>query len=321
MNMIKGIRAMLLECMGMQAGETVLIVVDPPALEIGLAMWETAQSLQGEAMLFKMGERQHHAEEPPAAVAAAMRAAEIILAPTKKSLSHTRARHEACAAGARMASMPGITPGIITRSLAIDYSYMRHLSLKLAELLSAAKKAKLTSALGTDLELSLEGRAGLADTGDLSQPGAFGNLPAGEAYIAPLEGKSRGVFYCDASVGGFGRVTEPLRCLVKDGFLSAVEGGKVAGALREKLREVGRLAENIAELGIGTNPHTPLSGNPLEDEKVFGTVHLGIGNNKNMGGTIETPFHIDFVLKRPTLHLDGQPILQEGKFVHSALKF
>ncbi|MEW5920033.1 MAG: aminopeptidase [Bacillota bacterium] len=315
MGLMKGIKAMLLECMGLKPGETVLIIVDPSSLEIGMAMWEMADNHQGEAILIKMTERQDHAGEPPAAVAAAMRAADIILAPTTKSLSHTRARREACAAGARMASMPGITPGIITRSMAVDYSFMRSLSNELARRLSQAKKARLTSPLGTELEMSLEGRQGVADTGDLSRPGAFGNLPAGEAFIAPLEGSCRGVFYCDVSVGGFGRVDKALRCVVKDGFLTSLEGDKVASQLRDKLHEIGPLAGNIAELGMGTNPHTPLSGNPLEDEKVFGTVHIGIGNNKIIGGEVEVPFHVDLVIKKPTLYLDDLPVLREGKFV------
>ena len=315
MGLKEGIRAMLLECMGLQRGETVLIVVDPLSLEMGNVMWEVAANLEAEPMMIVMMEQKHHGSEPPASVAAAMRAAQIILAPTTKSLSHTQACRDACASGARMASMPGITNGIITRSIAVDYSFMRTLSHKLVQQLSDVKSARLSSPLGTELEMSLDGRQGIGDAGDLSQPGAFGNLPAGEAFIAPLEGSCQGVFYCDASVGGFGRVTEPLRCDVKDGFVVSLAGDKIALKLQEQMDGVGRLSGNIAELGIGTNPNAPLSGNILEDEKVFGTVHIGIGNNITIGGKVDVPFHVDLVIKKPTLYLDDMLVIKDGKFI------
>ncbi len=315
MGLKEGIRAMLLECMGLQRGETVLIVVDPLSLEMGNVMWEVAANLEAEPMMIVMMEQKHHGSEPPASVAAAMRAAQIILAPTTKSLSHTQAYRDACASGARMASMPGITNGIITRSIAVDYSFMRTLSHKLVQQLSDVKSARLSTPLGTELEMSLDGRQGIGDAGDLSQPGAFGNLPAGEAFIAPLEGSCQGVFYCDASVGGFGRVTEPLRCDVKDGFVVSLAGDKIALKLQEQMDGVGRLSGNIAELGIGTNPNAPLSGNILEDEKVFGTVHIGIGNNITIGGKVDVPFHVDLVIKKPTLYLDDMLVMKDGKFI------
>ena len=315
MGLREGIKAMLQECMGMQPGETVLIIVDPLSLEIGYTMWEVAVNLQAQPVMIEMMEQKDHGSEPPASVAAAMRSAQIILAPTTKSLSHTKASKDACASGARMASMPGITNGIITRSIAVDYSFMRTLSYKLAQQLSEAKSARLTSPLGTELEMSLAGRQGIADTGDLNKPGAFGNLPAGEAFIAPLEGSCQGVFYCDVSVGGYGRVTEPLRCDVKDGVIVSLAGDKTAYQLQEQLNDTGKLAGNIAELGMGTNPNAPLSGNILEDEKVFGTVHIGIGNNITIGGIINVPFHVDLVIKKPTLYLDDILVIRDGKFV------
>ena len=315
MGLKEGIKAMLLECMGLQPGETVLIIVDPLSLEIGTTMWEVAVNLHAEPIMIAMREQKDHGSEPPASVEAAMCAARIILAPTTKSLSHTQARRRACSAGARMASMPGITTGIITRSIAVDYSFMRNLSQKLVQQLSQANTARLTSPLGTDLQMSLEGRQGIGDVGDLSKPGAFGNLPAGEAFIAPLEGSCQGVFYCDVTVGGFGRVTDPLRFDVKDGFVKSLAGDKIACQLQEQMNGVGKLAGNIAELGMGTNPNAPLSGNILEDEKVFGTVHIGIGNNITIGGEVDVPYHVDLVIKKPTLYLDDIPVMKDGKFL------
>lgn len=38
-------------------------------------------------------------------------------------------------------------------------------------------------------------------------------------------------------------------------------------------------------------------GNVLEDERVFGTVHIAFGSNKSFGGETEANVHIDCVVK------------------------
>ena len=77
---------------------------------------------------------------------------------------------------------------------------------------------------------------------------------------------------------------------------------------------MGRNARNVAELGVGTNKQATLTGNVLEDEKVFGTVHIAFGDNSSMGGKVSVESHLDGILLKPTLIIDGDTIIKDGEF-------
>jgi leucyl aminopeptidase (aminopeptidase T) len=301
-------------CMGAKAGETVLVVSDEGTEPIGRAFVAAARKAGLEAVLMLMQAREISGAEPPAAVAQAMSAVDICLLATTKSLSHTSARREACARGARIASLPGITEEMMNRTLTGDYAEIAAVSKKVAEIMDKAATARVVSPLGTDITMSLVGRKAKPDTGILTQRGDFGNLPAGEAYIAPVEGTAQGIIVVDGSMLG-GLMAEPLKLVVEDGYVVFVAGGADAEKLRGILEKYGREAGNIAELGVGTNPLAVLTGNVLEDEKVAGTVHLAIGNNMGFGGKVDVPVHLDGVLKNPTLYLDAQVVVKDGKLV------
>jgi leucyl aminopeptidase (aminopeptidase T) len=81
------------------------------------------------------------------------------------------------------------------------------------------------------------------------------------------------------------------------------------------LDNVGRDARNIAEFGIGTNDMAKLSGILLEDEKVKGTIHIALGNNITMGGSVNVPIHLDGVVKKPTVYLDGKLLMRNGELL------
>jgi len=55
----------------------------------------------------------------------------------------------------------------------------------------------------------------------------------------------------------------------------------------------------------------------LEAEKIRGTVHLAIGDNAHMGGTVTADLHEDFVLPHPDLYLDGEIVMRGGQLVCS----
>ena len=261
---------------------------------------------------FPTGSR--HGEEPPTEVAEAMARAGVVLAPTARSLSQTQARIESTRRGARIASLPLITEEIFIRTLAVDYGELRRKSEWFADRLTSASTARVTSAAGTDIVLDLNGRTGLSDDGNLQQSGTFGNLPAGEGYVAPLETVGNGTIVFDGSLGGYGRLDSPIRVTVEDG--RAVDAdGDAAEWLLETLDSGGEHGRSLAELGIGTNPAAILTGNVLEDEKVIGTVHLAFGSSAGLGGVNIAGVHIDGVVLRPTLELDGERLLDDGRLL------
>ncbi len=163
-------------------------------------------------------------------------------------------------------------------------------------------------AFGTDLLLSLEGRSGICDDGNLQTEAAWGNLPAGEAFIAPVETSGEGTIVFDGAVAGYGLLREPLRLTVAGGRAIAADG-EAAQWLLATLDAGGPTGRLIAELGIGTNPEATLTGSILEDEKVVGTAHLAFGTSASIGGTNVSNVHIDGVLLRPTVELDERRLL------------
>ncbi|AOQ25111.1 hypothetical protein MTAT_00910 [Moorella thermoacetica] len=308
-------RRALMECMMLQNNETALVVTDGTVPEVASAFWQAARELAREAICMEFQPRSRHGEEPPAAVAAAMAAADVLLLPTSRSLSHTRARRKACETGARVASMPMITAEMMARALAVDYEAMRSLTKKYVEVLTAAEVARVTSPGGTDITMELKGRIGLMDAGELQQRGASGNLPAGEAYIAPLEGSAQGVVVLDGSLAGWGRLEEPVIIGVEEGLAVRVEGGEAAKWLWESLKKCGEAGTTLAELGIGTNERAIVSGNILEDEKAVGTVHIAFGDNKGFGGIVEAGIHLDGLILNPTVEVNGQVVIKEGRLL------
>ena len=182
-------------------------------------------------------------------------------------------------------------------------------------MLTEAETARVVTPFGTDFTMSLKGRVGEDDCGVYNTPGAFGNLPAGEAYIAPLEGTANGTLVYDASMGGIGLLDDPIRVTVENGEAVKVEGGKEAEQLNAMLEEAGRPGRNIAELGIGTNRGASLNGSVLEDEKVLGTIHIALGDNANFGGTVQAECHLDGLLTHPDLYLDGELVMKDGKLI------
>jgi leucyl aminopeptidase (aminopeptidase T) len=252
-------------------------------------------------------------QEPPPAVADLMSRYDVVICPTTKSVTHTDARRNACKKGSRVATMPGITEECMIRTLKADYSQIAERTYKVSEILHNGKIARLETALGTDLTMSIEGIEPISSTGLIDVPGKGGNLPSGESFLMPAENTSNGVAYIDGSLAGIGKIeSEPLQVVIKDGYAVEILGGPEAEKLLKQLDSLGKPARNIAELGVGTNHEARVTGMILEDEKVMGTVHIAFGNNISMGGTCDVGIHIDGVILKPTLYIDDIKLLENG---------
>jgi leucyl aminopeptidase (aminopeptidase T) len=305
--------------LGLRSGENFLVITDTEKEEIGRALFEAGLDMGAESVIMVMKPRTRNAEEPPRIVAEAWKSADVFLAPTKYSLTHTQARKAATDSGARGATMPGITVDIFSRTLSIDYrETVIPLGSRLLEALRGARRIRVTSESGTDISFSVESREFHLDSGVFDKPGSWGNLPAGEVYVAPVEGTGEGVVVIDASLsGGIGLLEEPVVVRVEKGRAVSIEGGREAGKLRRILESVGRSeAFNFpAEFGVGCNPAARVVGIVLEDEKVHGTVHLAFGDNSTFGGNVRAGIHIDGVLRNPTVEVDGRVVIEGGKWL------
>ena len=309
----RAVGAIVRECMGVREGEAVLIVCNPATQGLGERLRVAAEEAGGDAILAVMAERASHAAEPPDSIAAAMLRADVVLAPTVQSLSHTAARRAATEAGARIATLPGATEDMLARLMSVDMAELRRRGEVIADLLTAAREAHVTCPRGSDLRLGIEERAGISDAGDLRHPGAFGNLPCGEGFIAPVEGTSEGRLVVAGTIaavdGG-----EPAELVIEAGRLVSAVGPR-GNRLMALLTAHGDGGTNVAELGIGTNENARLSGEVLEDEKIVGTAHVAFGASAAIGGTVQVPVHLDCVVLEPDVSVDGTPVVHGGDLV------
>ncbi len=303
------------DCMGVKREEQVLIVTDEPMRKLALALRRAAVECAGEVFLVEMLPRKTNGEEPPPPIAEFMREVDVVLCPTSRSLTHTDARRAASAQGVRVATLPGVTEEIMVRCMNADYHAIAARTLHLCERLGRVSVVRVTAPGGTDIAMPVAGRRAHASSGLFTEAGQWGNLPTGEAYLAPLEGQSRGVVVVDGAMAGIGMVRQPIRIVVEDGYATEITGGEEATRLVALLEPHGRDARTVAEFGIGTNDKAILSGAIIEDEKVMGTIHIAFGDNKSMGGSVRVASHLDGLVTRPTVWFDTEKIMEDGKLL------
>jgi aminopeptidase len=308
----RAVRTVVRRCLAVAPGETVVVVVDEPLQDVGEALRREAQAAEADAVLAVMSPRENHGVEPPAPIAAALAACDVFIAPTSRSLSHTQARKRATDSGARGATMPTVTADMLARLMDADFDVLRARSLAVADLLSAADEAHVTCPRGTDLRLDLSGREAIADDGDLTAPGSFGNLPCGEGFIAPCDGEGA---VATRSLASIGLVQgHPAHLTIEGGHLTKATGAE-GERLYEQLTSAGEQGTNLAELGVGTNERARLTGNILEDEKILGTIHVAFGASAGIGGTVAVPIHLDVVVTDATLTIGDTAVLDAGRYV------
>ncbi len=300
------------ECLALDADESCLIVTDDERLAIGEALYEVAREETDEATLMRYPPGPQHGAEPPETVAAAMRSCDAFLAPTTKSISHTRARSDACEAGARGATLPGITEEVFTTGLNADYEEIAAACESMLDAVAGAEEIRVTSPQGTDITFEPGARDWRDDTGLVHDAGEFSNLPAGEVFVSPET--ANGTYVVDGTMMPYGALEgRELEFEVEDGYVTRISDDGVreeveAAAVEAETDASGRNpAYNLAELGIGTNVAvTELVGSVLLDEKAAGTVHIAIGDDAGIGGETDAPLHLDGILTEPTVYVDGE---------------
>ncbi|SEH16962.1 Leucyl aminopeptidase (aminopeptidase T) [Natronorubrum sediminis] len=297
------------QCLALESDESCVIVTDDTREPIGESLYAVASEITDDASIIRYPPGETHGAEPPEPVAAAMAGADVVLAPTTKSLSHTRARTEANDAGARVATLPGITEDVFTTGLDADYESIAAHCEDVREQVDDADEIRVTTPAGTDITFAVGNRAWLSDTGIVHEPGIMSNLPAGEVFISPET--AEGTFVVDGTMRPHGLLEDgqQLTFEVEDGLVTHISDDEIRETVETAADEVGDAAYNLAELGIGTNVAvTELVGSVLLDEKAGGTVHIAVGDNAGIGGETEAPIHLDGILREPTVFADGVEI-------------
>lgn len=294
------------QCLDVRSDESCAIVTDSNREPIANALYEAALERTDDVTFVRYPPGETHGAEPPEPVAAAMAGADVVLAPTTKSLSHTRARTDANDAGARVATLPGITEEVFVAGLEADYDAIAAHCEDVRDQVDDADEIRVTAAAGSDITFELGDRDFRSDTGIVHEPGAMSNLPAGEVFVSPET--AEGTFVVDGTMMPHGLLEDgqTLTFEVEDGLVTDISDDEIRSTVENAAAEVGDAAHNLAELGIGTNVAvTELVGSVLLDEKAGGTVHIAIGDDAGIGGDVDAPIHLDGIIREPTVFADG----------------
>ncbi|MED4582525.1 hypothetical protein P9578_06970 [Brevibacillus choshinensis] len=300
---------------GVKEGETVLILTDFLTDSIAKILASVTCTLGAEPITMSMLPRKGHGDALPEVVAAAMKEVDVVIAPTTFNIAHTRARQEAQKAGARVLILPESHDNILlSKGLRADFIELKPKVERVANLLTDGSSVAIRTEKGTNLTLSIRGREGRALTGfantrDISAAHCI------ESSIAPVEGTAEGILVVDGSIPGIGLIQTPVIVEIKQGKAISISGGPEADAFRHVLEQKNDEQDSIfqvGEFGIGMNPECELENSMLSDEGVFGTIHIALGTNAYIGGTVKAKGHYDMVVRDATVEIDGKILLQNN---------
>ena len=245
---------------------------------------------------------------------------DVIIGATSHSFITTRAVTTAIENGARFLSLP-LSTNDGSSLLENDFMTMstkeaKKMANTILKKLNGAKSLHVTTALGTDLHLSIEGRKAGCFTGVV--PKKSKGSASFEVYIAPIEDSCNGTLYLDGSFGYIGTVKSPIKVQFRDGVMVSAES-KDDGAttLTDYIKSFkDETMFKPGEFGIGLNKKSKCRGICyIEDESVYSTFHIGMGRNLSLGGKQVANGHFDIVTFKPTIYADEKLIMKDGEIV------
>src|SRR5579885_1626181 len=205
--------------------------------------------------------------------------------------------------------------------------------------LARTRRVRVTSEAGTDLTYECGEYPVMSQSGRADMPGRFDHWGAGHVHTFPNEGSANGVVVFspgDIIILPYCRyVADPVRCTVRDGFITQIDGGLDAALMRDWLEDC-RVGDDdrdpfaLSHLGWGLNPQArwywmALHGDDPERMRAAARVFPGnflfsTGPNSEGGGNRRTRGHYDVPMRRCTIALDGKVIIENGKIVDPKLQ-
>jgi leucyl aminopeptidase (aminopeptidase T) len=275
--------------------------------------------------------------DPPAAVCEAMKKADVNILLATTGMLHAKANFEAMRAGVGVICMDGgmtlemFQSGAVTedqKQMAVRQHYVAK------NIFGAdAKMVRVTSKYGTDFTYSVEKRIHIpALPGDDFVPYKIVSMtrnknfprprflyPNGEFNIPPVESSANGKLVIDLSMHQFDRLKTHIELTIENSIIKKIDGGPEAWTLRKYLETFGD--ENCymcpAEASVGINSKAVVRGIQREDKNIMGSMHFGIGTNIDVGGTIHSNIHLDGILLEPTVYVDGDKRIEDGRFLRN----
>jgi len=321
MEFTKGVKLITNTCFNIKGGERVIIAGYTDE-DFQLAILLAAEMRSADAEVGIVIVEPPKNIEPPLFLSEAMKKVDIMISLGDVDYGHTMARKKATSL--KYAYMPSIMGKSMVELEATTHEDLLEIESrteKLAEAVTHAKEAHVTSPDGTDILFNIEGRRGIPIHPVLRRPGHLAIIPHyAEVASAPVEGKTNGVYVTNGTIWGHASmaciVDEKLYWTVENGKVVNIKGGREAQLIMKALSSFDENAWRIAELGIGTHHKLPerLTGTK-RDDAILGHVHVALGRNVSLGGTQWSEIHVDFLSMNVRIALDGKAVIENGQFL------
>src|SRR3989344_2989716 len=222
----------------------------------------------------------------------------------------------------REAHMPSITEKLMEQGVNTDYNEVKKISRKVYDVVSKCKEIRVTTLRGSDFTVSFnrDWKWIIADGDITNSATGWSNLPDGEVFTCP--GNFNGRVIVDGCIGDYfieyGKLKNHVVIEIKNCKVVNLEceDKVLEGKLREYIKQ-DENASRIGEFAIGTNIGLrEIVGNLLQDEK-FPGVHFAVGDSypDETGAPFPSKAHCDFVILKTSIFVDGNMIMNNGKFV------
>ena len=220
----------------------------------------------------------------------------------------------------RYLNLVGMNPDMMVRCIGrVNYPILVEFLKTLIDIAYESEEVRITTPAGTDVTfktlLGAEPPHGPRIRGFPSKPGS--HMMAGQLAHPIIRESVNGCITFDGSVvPPIGLLKEPIAMHVKDGRIKEIEGGYEAREFEAWLKNFNHPNMlKVAHINYGFNPGAKLTGNILEDERIWGSSEWGIGNHPGQ----PAPSHTDGICLNSSVWLDGGQILDKGKCVHTKL--
>jgi leucyl aminopeptidase (aminopeptidase T) len=203
-----------------------------------------------------------------------------------------------------------------------DYAQIERSGRAIADLMQRGRTMRITTPAGTDLRLQLAGRPAAVNSGIMPANHAQAqlaalrtvSLPGGQVSVAPLETVATGRVVLPRSTCD-GQPLVNARFAFRSGRLSGFSADSGGACIDNYLNRNASPADRFGFVVIGLNPALqPVeSGIGYYPWSASGVVHIGVGNNADLGGGNSTPAGQGFSLTKATVEIDGTVIVRNGR--------
>jgi leucyl aminopeptidase (aminopeptidase T) len=309
----KSARSIFRECLGLKPHESLHIVAEETLSEIANVLWKRARMSTKFAQLTLFSHQFSNYLGLPPSIYNSLGNNDCVVILSSKTISE-RLFDSARQKGTRILLFNNASQNIFEQLLQVNFNKVATLSRRLADIFSIGKNLVMQSPSGTNAKIKLAKTKGKANTGLAKESGQLTTLPAGEACVA-LSNNVDGEIVLDRIVGQNKALNKLITLKVRNGAITQVKGAQEAELLRKALRKYGNAGRKLHELGIGTNDQVSFGRSLPEDEKVYGTAHIAVGEyqiTKVHGKIIQA---IKGVILKPTILIDGRKILEDGNIL------